>query len=100
MTDASLADDLPLNVSRETLQSSAFLKQIRGIVIRRLIQLFTKIAEDDDDKFAEVQKVYRTILKLGATEDEKNRQKMASLVRFSTNQRNSTSLDDVGIQFG
>lgn len=88
------ADDLPLNVSRETLQSSAFLKQIRGIVIRRLIQLFTKIAEDDDDKFAEVQKVYRTILKLGATEDEKNRQKIASLVRFSTNQRNSTSLDD------
>lgn len=88
------AEDLPLNVSRETLQSSAFLKQIRGIVIRRLIQLFTKIAEEDDDKFAEIQKVYRTILKLGAAEDEKNRQKIASLVRFSTNQRNSTSLDD------
>lgn len=75
------------------------MKQIRGIVIRRLIQLFTKIAEEDDDKFAEIQKVYRTILKLGAAEDEKNRQKIASLVRFSTNRRNSTSLDDVGMQF-
>ncbi|KAL4081853.1 Hsp90 protein-domain-containing protein [Scleroderma yunnanense] len=88
------AEDLPLNVSRETLQSSTFLKQIRGIVIRRLIQLFAKIAEEEDDKFAEIQKVYRTIFKLGATEDEKNRQKIATLVRFSTNQRNSTSLDN------
>lgn len=97
--DAHLAEDLPLNVSRETPQSSAFLKQIRGIVVRRLIQLFTKIAEEDNDKFAEIQKVYHTILKLGTAEDEKNRQKIASLVRFSTNQRNSTSLDDVGVQF-
>ncbi|KAG6332715.1 hypothetical protein ID866_6376 [Astraeus odoratus] len=87
------ADDLPLNVSRETLQSSAFLKQIRGIIIRRLIQLFAKIADEDEARFAEIHKVYRTIFKLGAAEDEKNRGKIASLIRFHTNQRNSTTLD-------
>ncbi|KAI6164847.1 cation-transporting ATPase [Pisolithus thermaeus] len=88
------AEDLPLNVSRETLQSSAFLKQIRGIVVRRLIQLFTKISEEDPEKFAEISKVYRTVLKLGAAEDQKNRGKIVPLLRFDTNQRNTTSLDD------
>lgn len=88
------AEDLPLNVSREMLQSSAFLKQIRGIVLRRLIQLFTRISEEDPEKFAEISKVYRTVLKLGATEDQKNRGKIAPLLRFDTNQRNATSLDD------
>ncbi|KIO12942.1 hypothetical protein M404DRAFT_993917 [Pisolithus tinctorius Marx 270] len=88
------AEDLPLNVSREMLQSSAFLKQIRGIIIRRLIQLFTKISEEDPEKFAEISKVYRTVLKLGAAEDEKNRGKIVPLLRFDSNQRNATSLDD------
>lgn len=35
------ADDLPLNVSRETLQSNRFLKQIKNIVISRFIQVST-----------------------------------------------------------
>ncbi|KAI6047199.1 Hsp90 protein-domain-containing protein [Pisolithus marmoratus] len=82
------AEDLPLNVSREMLQSSAFLKQIRGIIVRRLIQLFTKISEEDSEKFVEISKVYRTVLKLGAAEDEKNRAKIVPLLRFDTNQRN------------
>ena len=90
-----LADDLPLNVSRETLQSSSFLKQIKQIIIRRLIQLFSKIAEDDQEKFTEITKIYGTTLKLGASEDNKNREKLAALVRFNTNQRNSTSFDSV-----
>ncbi|KAH7914371.1 Hsp90 protein-domain-containing protein [Hygrophoropsis aurantiaca] len=87
------ADDLPLNVSRETLQSSAFLKQIRQIVIRRIIQLFTRIAKEDPTKFAEIQKVYGTVFKLAASEDSKNREKLAALARFNTNQRNDTSFD-------
>jgi heat shock protein beta len=90
-----LADDLPLNVSRETLQSNSFLKQIKQIIIRRLIQLFSKIAEDDQEKYAEITKVYGTVLKLGASEDSKNREKLAALVRFDTNQRNGTSFDSV-----
>jgi heat shock protein beta len=40
-------------------------------------------------------KSYGTALKLGAVEDRKNQIKLASLVRFHTNQRNMTSLDDV-----
>ncbi|KAG6817393.1 hypothetical protein H0H87_009037 [Tephrocybe sp. NHM501043] len=87
------ADDLPLNVSRETLQSNRFLKQLKGIFIKRLIQLFTKIYEEDPEKFREIEKVYGSIFKLGAVEDVKNRDKLTALARFTTTQRNETTLD-------
>ncbi|KDR83758.1 hypothetical protein GALMADRAFT_670355 [Galerina marginata CBS 339.88] len=88
------ADDLPLNVSRETLQSNRFLKQLRGLIIKRMIQLFTKISEGDDkEKFDKMQETYGSVLKLGAVEDSKNREKLAGLARFTTNHRNNTSFD-------
>jgi heat shock protein beta len=87
------ADDLPLNVSRETLQSSSFLKQIKQIILRHLIQLFSKIAEEDEEKYAEITKNFGQVLKLAASEDAKNRQKLAALVRFNTNQREVVSFD-------
>lgn len=84
-----------MNVSRETLQNTAFLRQIKQIIVRRLLQIFTRIADEDPEKFAEVQKVYGNVLKLGSVEDLKNRDKLIPLTRFATNQRNSTSLDEV-----
>ncbi|KAI5123403.1 hypothetical protein M0805_006109 [Coniferiporia weirii] len=87
------ADDLPLNVSRETLQNSKFLKQIKQIIVKRLIQLLTRIAVEDPEKFAKVQEVYGSIIKLGAVESSSNREKLTALARFSTTQRNATSLD-------
>jgi len=88
-----------LNVSRETLQSTRFLKQIKQIIVKRLIQLFTRIAEDDKEKFEELQVTYGSVLKLGSVEDIKNRDKLILLTRFNTNQRNNTSLDEVGGQY-
>ena len=82
-------------MSRETLQSTKFLKQIKSIILRRLIQTFNRIAEEDPAKFEELQKVYGGALKLGAVEDQRNRDKLVQLTRFATNQRNSTSLDKV-----
>lgn len=87
------ADDLPLNVSRETLQSNRFLKQLRGIIVKRLIQLFSKYADEDKDTWEKIQEVYGGVLKLGAVEDVKNREKLAALTRFTTNHRNGTSFD-------
>jgi heat shock protein beta len=87
------ADDLPLNVSRETLQSNRFLRQLKDIILKRLIQLVKKIEEENPEKFEKVQDIYGSILKLGAVEDTKNRDKLTELTRFATNQRNVTSLD-------
>jgi len=91
---SSTADDLPLNVSRETLQSAGFMRQLKGIIIKRLIQLFNKLVEDPE-KFKEVQETYGPVFKLGAVEDAMNREKLAALCRFSTTQRNHTSFDQV-----
>jgi heat shock protein beta len=77
------------------LQSSAFLKQIKNLIIRRLLQLFSKIAEEDPEKFHEINGIYNTVLKLGAADDSKNRERIAALTRYTTNQRNGTSFGDV-----
>lgn len=86
-----------MNVSRETLQSTKFLKQLRQIILKHILQLLGKIQEENPEKFAQVQKVYANVFKIGAVEDTRNREKLTSLVRFATNQRNSTSLDEVGL---
>ncbi|KIL70077.1 hypothetical protein M378DRAFT_183671 [Amanita muscaria Koide BX008] len=88
------AEDLALNVSRENLQSSRFLKQMRSIILKRLIQLFSKIAEEDPEKLKRVQEAYNTIFKLGAVEDAKHRDRLVPLIQFATNQRNATSLNE------
>ncbi|KAJ7068255.1 Hsp90 protein-domain-containing protein [Mycena amicta] len=86
------AEDLPLNVSRETLQSTRFLRQLKSIITKRIIQLFNRLAEDEEE-FKKIVEVYGSVFKLGAVEDTKNRDKLITLARFSTNQRNFTSLD-------
>ena len=55
------AEDLPLNVSREMLQNTRFLRQLKSIIIKRLIQTLAKIAEkaalkddEEDEKKEEV----------------------------------------------
>ncbi|KAJ7095368.1 Hsp90 protein-domain-containing protein [Mycena belliarum] len=87
------AEDLPLNVSRETLQSTRFLRQMKQIIMKRILQLFARIAEEDEDKFKKIVEVYGSVFKLGAVEDVKNRDKLIALTRFTTNQRNLTSLE-------
>ena len=89
------ADDLPLNVSRETLQSGRFLTQIRNVLISRAISLLARISEEDPEKYNKIMEVFGTTFKIGAVESQKDRQKIASLTRWSTNFRNSTSLDEV-----
>ena len=85
-----------MNVSRESLQSNRFLKQLKQIILKRIIHLFTKISEgDDQEKIDKMQETYGSVLKLGAVEDIKNRNKLAALTRFTTNHRNNTSFDQV-----
>jgi heat shock protein beta len=62
-----------------------------------LIQIFTRISEEEPDRFQEIHNTYGSIFKLGAVEDLKNREKLGSLVRFTTTHRNNTSFDDVGL---
>jgi heat shock protein 90kDa beta len=89
-----LAEDLPLNVSREMLQSSRFLRQIKQILTRRLIQLLKRLSGEDPEKYERTWNALGSAIKLGALEAEKDKEKLAGLSRWASNQRNTTSLDE------
>jgi len=87
------SDDLPLNVSRETLQQHKLLKVIKKKLVRKVLDMIKKMDEETFEKFyAE----YSTNLKLGAIEDSSNRNRLAKLLRFdsSENKEKKTSLSD------
>ncbi|EJD01373.1 ribosomal protein S5 domain 2-like protein [Fomitiporia mediterranea MF3/22] len=87
------AEDLPLNASRESLQHTKFLKQIKQIIVKRVFQLLTKIADEDPETFEKIWQAYGPVIKLDAVESAPNREKLAALARSRTTQRDSASLD-------
>ncbi len=89
------SDDLPLNVSRETLQQSKLLKIIKKKVVRKILDMIKKLSEEEFTKFW---REYGTNIKLGVIEDAQNKNRLANLLRFessnSDEERKMTSLED------
>merc|ERR1711937_931540 len=83
------SDDLPLNVSRETLQQHKLLKVIKKKLVRKTLDMIKKIP---DDKYMDFWKEYSTNIKLGVIEDTANRTRLAKLLRFTSSSGNLTSL--------
>jgi len=86
------SDDLPLNVSRETLQQNKLLKVIKKKLVRKTLDMIKKIAPE---KYPAFWQEYSTNIKLGCIEDQGNRSRLAKLLRFkSSNGGELTSLED------
>lgn len=84
------SDDLPLNVSRETLQQHKLIKVIKKKLVRKVLDMLKKMPEEDFIKFW---KEYSTNIKLGTIEDPSNRTRLAKLLMFhSSNSDKVTSL--------
>jgi len=76
------SDDLPLNVSRETLQQHKLLKVIKKKLVRKALDMIKKI--DAEEYVSTFWKEYSTNIKLGVIEDHSNRTRLAKLLRFHT----------------
>jgi heat shock protein beta len=84
-----------LNVSRETLQNHRFLQQLQRILVRKAIDLFTRLATDEPEKYKEVSKLYGNALRIGMLESQKDKIKIAKLLRFESTRSDYTSLEEV-----
>ena len=76
--------DLPLNVSRETIQESPIFAAIKKAVTNRVLQELVKLADSDKEKFAKVWDDFGAVLKEGLYEDPERRDSLFGLARFAT----------------
>ncbi len=76
--------DLPLNVSRELLQTDSEVEAMRGALTRRVLELLGKLARDEAEKYKMFWREFGAVFKEGLAEDPSSRDKLLPLLRFAS----------------
>ncbi len=82
--------DLPLNVSREILQSTPMVDSIRSALTKRILDMLAKMAKSEPEKYASFWSQFGAVLKEGPSEDNGNSEKIAKLFRFASSTSDGT----------
>lgn len=92
------SNDLPLNVSREILQSNKIIDSMKSGSVKKVLGLLETMAKDEPEKYQKFWKEFGRVLKEGPGEDFSNREQIAKLLRFASTQADNAeqtvSLED------
>ncbi len=87
--------DLPLNVSREILQSNAVMAKIKNASVKKVFSELSKMAKKDAEKYDAFYKEFGNVLKEGLYSDFGNREKILELLKFNTlNSDEATTIEE------
>lgn len=76
------SEDLPLNVSRESVQSNAFMRKVSGNLVRRLLRHLEAVATDEPDRYRTLWEQFGPFLKEGVATSPGDHPHLLKLLRF------------------
>ncbi|GAB4312744.1 MAG: molecular chaperone HtpG [Promethearchaeota archaeon] len=91
------SEDLPLNISRESVQADRVLNKISELVVKKVLRELSKIAKDDPEKYNRFWREFGVFIKEGIVTDLLRRDKLVPLLRVKTTKTSGDemiSLDD------
>ena len=83
--------DLPLNVSREILQSDRDIQKIKARAVKRVLDELKRIAKDEPETYQSFWSEFGQVIKEGIVEDAANKDKIVDLLRFASTNDSSES---------
>lgn len=82
------SEDLPLNISRESMQDSALMQKLNKVLTTRFLKHLDELSKKDEEAFFKIYDLYHRFLKEGVATDFTHRDNLANLLRYE-----STGLD-------
>ena len=78
------SEDLPLNISRQSLQDNALVMKLRRVITKRFLKYLREEAKKDAEKYQKFWKTFGIFLKEGVTSDFEFQKELAGLLRFES----------------
>ncbi len=78
------SDDLPLNISRETMQDSALIRKLNDVITKRFLKFLDASSLEDPEKYTEFYQSFSRFLKEGIATDYTHREALGKLIRFES----------------
>jgi molecular chaperone HtpG len=93
------SEDLPLNISRETLQQNKIMKVIKKNIVKKTLELFMQLA-DDNEKYSKFYEQFSKNIKLGVHEESTQREKLVEFLRYTTSKGEMVSFSEYKSRMG
>ena len=89
------SEDIPLNISRETIQNNVMIDKIKKHVLKKLLDHFAEAKDKDREKYLKIWKNFGKHFKEGLTQDFENREKLADLLLFHSSRKGKEEYIDL-----